>query len=350
MVGQFLAGLAGTPGLELHHVNARVSTDAADIGTMRPGKLAALARHIGAARRLQRKHGLDTLYYVPAPGRRGALLRDWMVMASLRPRFPKLVLHWHAAGLAEWLRTCRSRPEQALTRRLLGQADLSIVLGENLRDDAVWLQARRIAVLRNGIPDPCPRFIRPPRDATQPLQAVFLGMCHREKGLFDALEGVALAHRQSIAAGGPGVRLAVAGEFAAAGTREAFDKAAAGHGLEVKIHGFLDDESKDQFLAEADLLLFPTYYPHETQGLVMAEAMAHDLPIVATRWRAVHEGLPERHLHLVEPRQPEQIAARIGVIAREGVPGGALRAHFLAHYTLDRHLAGLRAALDSIEA
>ena len=49
----------------------------------------------------------------PAPGKHSALYRDWLVMLLCRPFFKRLVLHWHAAGLAKWLETavqirCRS--------------------------------------------------------------------------------------------------------------------------------------------------------------------------------------------------------------------------------------------------
>ena len=48
---------------------------------------------------------MKNFYYVPAPGKRVALYRDWLVMLLCRPFFKNIILHWHAAGLAKWLET-----------------------------------------------------------------------------------------------------------------------------------------------------------------------------------------------------------------------------------------------------
>jgi hypothetical protein len=72
--------------------------------------------------------------------------------------FRRLIFHWEAAGLGEWL----SREGSVLKRRIsqasLGHPDLSIVLGEYNRGDAIAFESRQIAVVPNGIPDPCPNF------------------------------------------------------------------------------------------------------------------------------------------------------------------------------------------------
>ena len=87
-------GLRHAPEFELFHVNPRLSRDAADIGRWRAGKLLPLLAACVHAWRLRLRHGSMTFYYVPAPGKRSALYRDWIVMLLCRPFFSRLVLHW----------------------------------------------------------------------------------------------------------------------------------------------------------------------------------------------------------------------------------------------------------------
>src|SRR5436309_8554848 len=91
--------------LECYHVNARLSQKLEDIGDLRIGKFVLLLGYCAQAIWCRFRYGVTTLYYIPAPGKRSALLRDWMVMFICRPFFKRIVLHWHAAGLAKWLET-----------------------------------------------------------------------------------------------------------------------------------------------------------------------------------------------------------------------------------------------------
>src|SRR5690606_28348541 len=129
----------------------------------------------------------DCLYYVPAPGKRGALYRDWLVMRVLRPFFPRLILHWHAAGLGDWLEQRATTPGRVVTRALLGRPDLSIVLANSLRNDAEALTSRRIKQVTNGVPDPGALSPPPPAPPSS-FQVLFIGLCSAEKGVFLAAE------------------------------------------------------------------------------------------------------------------------------------------------------------------
>jgi glycosyltransferase involved in cell wall biosynthesis len=341
MVQALVTGLPDR-GISVHHVNLALSRDATDIGRWRWGKVAAVFDACFYAVLARFQDGCDTLYYVPAPAKRGALYRDWMVLLFCRPFFKRLVLHWHAAGLGEWLATEATAPERWLTKLFLGRADLSLVLGEALRKDIASFGSRRVAVVRNGIVDPCPGFARPPGRAGVTRTAVFLGMIVPAKGVLDAIEAIGLAN-----AGTPAQRwqLVLAGVFPDpkfAGKISALARASGGT---IRLVGFVFGPAKHDLLAQADALVFPTHYGAETQGLVVAEALAYDLPLVITGWRAVAEGLPASHVHVVPPRTPVEIAHALSAIAQSAPPAGALRRHFLVHYTREAFLARLAAAL-----
>ncbi|MEO7299898.1 MAG: hypothetical protein ABI042_15125, partial [Verrucomicrobiota bacterium] len=121
--------------IEFYHVNARLSQDFEDIGTFRAKKLFLLLRYSMEAIWCRLRYGAKILYYIPAPGKRSAVFRDWLVMFMCRPFFSKIIFHWHAVGLGEWLETAPPRT-RSLTHRFLGNADLSIVLGNYNRADA----------------------------------------------------------------------------------------------------------------------------------------------------------------------------------------------------------------------
>lgn len=345
MVKAFVEGLAADPELRLFHVNPQLSRDNQDIGRWRPGKIFTLLVACVRALRLRARHGPMYFYHVPAPAKRGALYRDWVVMLLCRPFFIGVITHWHASGLGAWLEQEATGIERAISRRLLGRAALAIVLGEALRADLAVLAPRKVAVVRNGIPDPGPGWQRAPRDPSRPLHALFVGLCIPEKGIFDALAGVAEAHRELLRSGAPGMRLSVAGAFPSPAAEAAFHAAAKAADVHVTYAGFVAGDAKHALFASADVLLFPTKYPHETQGLVVAEALAHDLAVVVTRWRAVSEDLPPRGAWVVEPDRPDQIARALLELARTPIAVGANRAHFLVRLTLPHHLAALKSAL-----
>lgn len=343
MVKTLVEGLPAR-GVELHHVNLRLSRDAADIGGWRPGKLLAVLDacwHAVAARLL---HGCDTLYYVPAPGKRGALYRDWAVMLLVRPFFKKLVLHFHNGGLGDWLATRATPPERWISRLLLGRADLAIILGENLRADAAALGAQSIAIVPNGIADPCADTTPPPLPpvGAGPFEVLFLGLCTEEKGLFAAAEAVLAANAQ---AGAPAFRLTAAGPFVTASERARFAALSAAHPDTLQHAGFAAGEAKRLLFARSHCLCLPTRYAHEAQPLVVLEALAHDRPVIASRWRALPEMVPPACGRLVPPGDGAALtAALLGLHDAPPAPG-LCRAHFLAHGTEASHLDTLAAAL-----
>lgn len=371
MVAQLLEALRARPeAVRVFHIDCRVSDDLRQVG--RPGlrKILRLLGYCARALALRWRHGPMLFYYVPAPGKRAAVWRDWLVMALCRPFFRGgLVLHWHALGLAEWTERRAHPIERWLTRRLLGGADLSLVLAREVAvPEQTVLQPRRVRVLPNGIPDPCPDFDNPrtgpaaarrTRAGTQPrtgwFHVLFLAHCTREKGLYDALEAVALANR-SLADTGTAVRcrLTVAGQFLSPAEQAAFERAAAPQGEAIVLVGFAAGAEKDRLFRESDCFLFPTWYPNEVMPVTLLEALAYGLPVVATRWRAIPETLPDPAgpegqgaCWLTEPRRPETTAAalRAALLGTAPDAGERLRRHFLAHYERGAFARGFLAAL-----
>src|SRR6202030_870674 len=116
--------------LHLFHVNTKLSSNLEAIGEFQWSKLVLLLKYCAQAYFCRFAHSADTLYYVPAPGLRAALYRDWIVMFFCRPIFKKVILHCHAVGLGDWLETTARPWEKRVSLWLLGNVDLSIVLSD----------------------------------------------------------------------------------------------------------------------------------------------------------------------------------------------------------------------------
>ena len=359
--------------IEVLHVNARLSADVSEIGKGNWRKLARAVRYIAEAVG-HRLRGARVFFYIPAPGLRAALYRDWLIIGSCRLLFPTRVYYWQAAGLSDWL--CQeARPwERWLSNRLLRKPALSIVLGEFNRRDAEWAGSQRTVVIPNGIPDPCPKFektLEPVRrqrahsrqqlwadertgNATEErvYRLLFIGLCLREKGLFDAVEAVGNVNRKMAEIQSPlRARLEVAGSFFTEAERAEFDRRVAELELKdaVHYHGFVAKESKRQLFERCDCLIFPTYYLAESFGIVLIEAMAFGMQIVTTRWRSVPELLPAGYEGIVNPRDPVALAGAIERAMRSPYDP-RLRERFLAQYTIEHHAGRVREALLGLTA
>jgi glycosyltransferase involved in cell wall biosynthesis len=362
--------------LRIFHVDARLSDDIEAIGRFQPRKILRLLRYCLQAIGFRLRHGARVLYYIPAAPMRSAVYRDWIVMALCRPFFRRIVFHWEAAGLGEWLQSSAKPWERSLTHLLLDRHTLSVVLARHGQSDAAALRAQNVLVVPNGIPDPCPDFesrLAPRRaerrrgfavteasPGIRKFRALYLSLCIPEKGLFDAVDAIAIANALLARQGSTiRVELSVAGKFWKAEDRERFDRrcresdlqipdslepADGSTGPAVVYRGFVAKQEKTELFEASDAFVFPSYYSAESFGLALAEAMAFDLPCIATRWRHIPEMFPDGYPYLVEPQSPSAIAEALVQLASGHHPV-PLRSHYLAHFTDHAYAEGLRAAL-----
>jgi len=366
-------------GIECYHVNARFSKGLEDIGKLQIGKILLILLYCLQAIWCRFRYGVTNFYYVPAPGKLVAIQRDWLVMWLCRPFFKNVILHWHAAGLANWLETVAQIRTRAITFRAFRQPELSITITKFNLADAQKLFSRRVCNVDYGISDPCPDFdttLLPRRRARwaarakllanqnltpaetaaaggdpQIVKVLYLAHYMREKGLFAAAEGVVRANRILKDRNVPmQFKLMAGGSFVSDEEKKAFEQLQQNPDFAnaVSCLGFLSGAKKEAAQREADLFCFPTLYAAENQPITLIEAMAFGLPIVTTRWRSLPEMLPADYPGLVDSQAIEPIAcALLELAASES--GERLRRLYLDRFTLERHLTSLANAIHSVE-
>jgi glycosyltransferase involved in cell wall biosynthesis len=359
MVAALIEGLRKDSRFQVVHIDPRLSRSNDEVGQKSFGKLMRLAWACARALAARLREGPMVLYYVPAPGKKTPVVRDWIVLLICRCFFQKIVLHWHAVGLGAWTTAQPGTFTSYFTHRALDQADLAIVLAPELADDAKIFRPRKVAVVPNGIPDPVTSELAPKLVVKPQHDVLFLGLGSEAKGLFVSVEAVRLANTFS----SQRFRFTFAGSFASPEDEQRFVKLMQSAGDWIRRVGVVSGLAKATLLRESDVLSFPTQYPHEGQPLVLIEALAFDLPIVTTRWRSIPGMLPKEHIAFVDPANLDEMANAIYAACQrrnestdtgwdgEMVSGkkaegpGALRAHFLAHFTLEKHLEAMKRAL-----
>lgn len=354
MVELMLRGLRHDPALSVIHVDARVSDDLEDVGGTRVGKLFRLLAYCCSALGARFRHGPMDLYYVPAPAKKSAIIRDWIVMLLLRPWFSKIILHWHATGLARW--ACGSSgseiptdsifpklldcPARWLTRVLLGRSTLSIILTEADREEVSLLQPKRIKVIPNGIPDPCPFFetdvlpLKTIESFAGLFRCLYLAHCTRDKGLFDAVEAVRMANETLTREGSPRrISLTVAGSFMMEAERKQFESTLSGMpGSPISYAGFASGEHKRSLLRDHDCLI--SFSRRETFGLNVVEALAFGMLPCLSPIPPYRESFS--HIAIISTGTgTSDFATAVLKSASTELSPSALRAFYLKNFTLE---------------
>jgi glycosyltransferase involved in cell wall biosynthesis len=139
-----------------------------------------------------------------------------------------------------------------------------------------------------------------PRGDEGSLRFLFLGSLQPHKGIGVALE----AFRQA-----PDARASL--DIAGAGTMADACLAAARRDSRIRFHGFVTGQKKDGLLGSAHVLLFPSLC-WEVVGLVILEAFAHGVPVIASRTGGIPEFIEDgRTGFLVEPGDAAALATQI---------------------------------------
>lgn len=354
---------------EIFHVDARFSQTMEEVGSSGLHKVLLAFKYAFQAIRLRVKEGVTTFYYIPAPPKTSAMVRDWIVLALCRPFFPKLIFHWHAVGLGQWTEQMREgagvrgRIASKINGLLLGRHGKSLSLTKWGRKDSDVFSPRCNLIVPNGIPDPCPDFdevLLPRRERRRSVlkapkggviySVVFIGHCNEGKGLWDAVRAIPLAN-QLLSEKGIEVRLKlkVAGEFPSEADRSRFDTMVDDLGEDcLEYVGFVGGEEKREFFERADCLCFPTKYEAESFGLVAAEALAFGLPAVCSDWRMLPDLMKAVGLPVAETGNVESLAHELVESIGRDDPV-SLRRSFCEHFSSDRHLQILSDALRADE-
>jgi len=205
-----------------------------------------------------------------------------------------------------------SRVLTALLRGALQLPDAIVVLARSeLEAYRSFVPRQQVLALPNSIDcTPYARFSRRRFDETAPLKLVYIGRLAREKGLFDALEGLRLARTL-----GTEASLVIAGSGPEEAQLRRYAEAL-GVADVVSFRGPVFGEDKIQLLVDADALVLASY----SEGLPYAllEGMAAGAAVVATRVGAIPDVVIDGvHGLLVPPRDPEAIACAIGRLASD---------------------------------
>ena len=237
-------------------------------------------------------------------GDRGSALRKSALVHVARIVGMPCVVHLHAADLGRVVRPFGWTP-RCFVQGALRRADACIVLGSRgaalVRDRAGVLPAR-IAVIRNGVPEPsCTRAVAGP-GAVSPC-VLFVGNLLERKGVDDLLRALArpeLRERRWKAC------------FVGGGPIGAFRERADRLDLRGRIEftGWLPSDAVSERLCAASVLVLPSY--DEGLPLVIIEAFARRVPVITTPVGEIpDEIVGERHALLVDPGDVAMLAAAV---------------------------------------
>jgi glycosyltransferase involved in cell wall biosynthesis len=330
-----------------YHVRMEFSDRSADVGRFRIRKLLRLAVLVAKTLGLRRRLHDPVLYYPPAGGQRVPAFRDIVFLTLVRPFFRQVVFHFHATGITT-LYPQLGRFGRFWFRRAYFRPDLAICLSPATQEDACALQARRTCVVAYGVEDALPTPLAGPKPA--PVRLLYAGYVRETKGILVLLEAARLLCDRGLS-----FQLMIMGAF----HPSAFEATAraqvrtAGLSDRVTFLGEQTGEAKWRAFGEAGIFCFPTHYEAEGLPLVILEAMACRLPVVATQWRGiptlVEDGVTG---FLTPPQQPAAFADRVSALIRDPAlrdrMGLAGRRTYEARYTEERFQHAMEAALLSI--
>lgn len=202
-----------------------------------------------------------------------SLFRKSAVVVMCRTLGIPVVLHVHAAQLPHFYRRLPGLLQRT-TRWVFSLTAVCVVLGEEAQrfiTEELMVPRHRVEVIINGVPEPSHqrRVV-----AESPIQRIFfLGNLLERKGVSDLLQALSLP-------GFNAMRLEVT--LSGGGDITAYQVKARQLGIAnfVRFTGWADQQQVAQLMAQADVLVLPSY--DEGLPLVILEALANSVAVVCT--------------------------------------------------------------------
>jgi glycosyltransferase involved in cell wall biosynthesis len=268
--------------VRLHHVRMAFSTDMASMGRFSVKKVLVLASTIARIAVARLRTGARVLYYPPSGPEKVPVMRDIVLLCAVRWMFARTVFHFHAGGVSTYRQQL-----PALLRPLFdlayGRPAAAIRTSHLNPDDGATFGAGMNVVVPNGVPNMA-TSVPPPAAAPGPPTVLFTGVLIPSKGVLVLLRALAVLRERGVP---------VVGEFMGHWGDAQFQRACQDfvreQGLEEQVDflGVLTGQAKYERFAACTVFCFPSFFPSESFGLVLLEAMQFAKPVVSTRWRGI---------------------------------------------------------------
>lgn len=319
MVGKYIQDSAPVrSAFDGDFVNLTTSAALNSTGNVVAGTLRIQSRVLG----LLRRNRYDLAYVTLNAAGRG-FYKDLAVVTLLKLFGIKVVYHFHNKGVA-------GSGSGSLYRFAFRKASVILLSWRLYPDIEAYVPRGRVWVCPNGIPA---ASVAP--QAHDGFRMLFLSNMMETKGVYVLLEACALLRDLDFRCDFVGAWSDVTEpDFAAAVER-------LGLAGKVQAHGKQYGADKERFFGGADTFVFPTYYHNECLPLVLLEAMQAGLPVISTPEGAIADVVLEGETGLLVPqRDVDALAAAIRRLAGDSMlrrrMGAAGRAHYEAHFTMDK--------------
>jgi len=279
-----------------------------------------------------------------------ALWRDLILTTIFRfARVPR-IYHLHMRGVRE--RYERSAVFRIVYPLLFSGADV-IHLSQRLFSDVECVvPAQKFYVVANGVGagnDTHQRAISTPESGRKAPVVVFLSNLFIDKGPLDLLEA-----SKRIASDGIPHELVFAGAGTDQSVVDQLTSASADQSQpSIKWLGPVYSDGKAVLLRSADIFVFPSYYHFECQPLVVIEAMAYGLSIIASDLAAIPDLIRhETDGLLIEPRNVDELTSALRrLLADEELRqrlGKSARQRYIDNFTIQKFENRLVAVLSKL--
>ena len=320
---------------KLFHVRMSFSKEMDDMGKFALSKVFHLVKVIIEMVYYRVFHNVRILYYPPCGPDKLPMLRDLAILCMTRWMFQKTIFHFHAAGISD-IYPALPWYLKFFFRWGYFKPDVAIRLSEHNPDDGTFLDAQNHCLVPNGIVDGYLLSKDQARKKHEVCTLLSVGLICESKGILVLIDVMRILAERELR-----VRAKIVGKFESPEFEETVLSRIEEFGLVERFEflGVLTGSAKYQAFIDADIFCFPTFFQSESFGLVVAEAMQFELPVVASRWRGVQSLIVDGETGFLTPaRDSEVMANRVeqlvfdsGLRSKMGLAG---RQRYLDEYSI----------------
>lgn len=288
------------------------------------------------------------LYYPPASPNRIPVIRDVLFLLLVRPLAKDTIFHYHAGGLPEYVKSLNF-PLRFLSRLAFSNATLGIEISESQMHKDIFFPVKRRICISNGLDVPAGEQ-KPNEQENDKKRILFIAGLRSSKGVMDIIETA-----EKLRELGADFVFDVAGAWQEEETRRDFETELSSLNLNdhVILHGRVTGEEKWELYRQAYVFFFPSFYESENFPLVLIEAMAFGLPIVATNWRGIPElVVKDKTGKLCDVGSCDQFSSALNeLLNNENLHKGMAslaRSRYEKRYTHTAFISAMRNAFESV--